>query len=169
MSARCDLKYPPATGRGDKCVAIEQALGQLERWGVSNLVEFNALKTKLLVFSRPGVQLPHLPPERRLTTVEQERDLIALGVAVVGAGYWGPNLVRNFAAASGAEVRWVCDLSIDRAKAAVGYLSDVRVTDALEEVLGDDAVDKGKVAFHRATSFTSEAASFLYLPKSNGS
>ncbi|MFN2467290.1 MAG: Gfo/Idh/MocA family protein [Gaiellaceae bacterium] len=31
-------------------------------------------------------------------------------VAVVGAGYWGPNLIRNLAEFPEAEVRWVCDL-----------------------------------------------------------
>lgn len=30
-------------------------------------------------------------------------------VAVVGYGYWGPNLVRNFSWTKGVEVKWVCD------------------------------------------------------------
>ncbi len=30
-------------------------------------------------------------------------------VGVVGLGYWGPNLARNFAALPGAELRWCCD------------------------------------------------------------
>jgi predicted dehydrogenase len=32
-----------------------------------------------------------------------------LGIGIVGLGYWGPNLVRNFSAAAGAEVRCVAD------------------------------------------------------------
>ena len=31
-------------------------------------------------------------------------------VAVVGIGYWGPNLVRNLHELPGAEVAWACDL-----------------------------------------------------------
>ena len=30
-------------------------------------------------------------------------------VGVVGLGYWGPNLARNFAALPGAELAWLCD------------------------------------------------------------
>ena len=69
-----------------------------------------------------------------------------VGVAVVGAGYWGPNLVRNFAGTDRAEMRWVCDLSIDRAKSVVGPLGGIRVTDNLDEVLNDDAVEAIAIA-----------------------
>jgi len=34
-----------------------------------------------------------------------------IGVAVVGAGNWGKNLVRNFASQPGAQLTYVCDLS----------------------------------------------------------
>ena len=30
-------------------------------------------------------------------------------VGVVGLGYWGPNIARNFAAIGGCELRWLCD------------------------------------------------------------
>ena len=33
-----------------------------------------------------------------------------LNVAVVGAGYWGKNLVRNFATAKRCDLKYVCDL-----------------------------------------------------------
>ena len=42
-----------------------------------------------------------------------------LGVAVVGAGYWGPNLVRNFRSSSDWELVAVCDLDVNRARALV--------------------------------------------------
>ena len=35
-------------------------------------------------------------------------------VAVVGAGYWGPNLVRNFQSSPAFRLRWLCDLDVDR-------------------------------------------------------
>lgn len=35
-------------------------------------------------------------------------------VAVVGCGYWGPNLIRNFRAASGCRLKTMCDVSADR-------------------------------------------------------
>ena len=35
-------------------------------------------------------------------------------VGVIGYGYWGPNLVRNFMAAPGSAVTRVCDLREER-------------------------------------------------------
>ena len=35
-------------------------------------------------------------------------------VGVIGYGYWGPNLVRNFMAAPGSAVARVCDLRKER-------------------------------------------------------
>ncbi len=39
-----------------------------------------------------------------------------VGVAVVGAGYWGPNLIRNMSEAPGAELRAICDQDEKRLK-----------------------------------------------------
>ncbi len=69
-----------------------------------------------------------------------------LGVAVVGAGYWGPNLVRNFRALPEFDLSWVCDLSPERARHAIGPRSTIRATDALEDVLSDPAIDAVAVA-----------------------
>ncbi len=69
-----------------------------------------------------------------------------LGVAVVGAGYWGPNLVRNFRALPAFDLAWVCDLSRERALQAIGPRSTVRATDSLDDVLGDPEIDAVAVA-----------------------
>ena len=37
-----------------------------------------------------------------------------INVAVVGCGYWGPNLVRNFSSVDGVKVAAVADLSEER-------------------------------------------------------
>ncbi|MDQ1395386.1 MAG: hypothetical protein QOG64_645 [Acidimicrobiaceae bacterium] len=74
-----------------------------------------------------------------------------LGVAVIGAGYWGPNLIRNFQAHEAAVLRWVCDLDQRRAERAIGRYSTVRVTTALEHVLADDSVDAVAIATPAAT------------------
>ena len=34
-----------------------------------------------------------------------------LRIGVVGLGYWGPNLARNFHALAGSELVWCCDAS----------------------------------------------------------
>jgi predicted dehydrogenase len=60
---------------------------------------------------------------------------------VVGLGYWGPNLARNFAALRDAELTWVCDRSdTSLAKAAAQY-PDIRVSTDFQELLADPELD----------------------------
>lgn len=69
-----------------------------------------------------------------------------VGVAVIGAGYWGPNLIRNFGASGDVDLRWVCDLSEERARKAAGNYSTVAVNTSLEEVLADPTVEAVAIA-----------------------
>jgi len=59
------------------------------------------------------------------------------GVAVVGAGAWGRNLVRNFHDLGA--LAWVCDTDAGRRTAAAAEYPDVRVAETLEPVLADPA------------------------------
>jgi predicted dehydrogenase len=74
-----------------------------------------------------------------------------IGAAVIGAGYWGPNLVRNLAASAEFELRWVCDLDEDRARKALGPMGTVRVTTTIDDVLADPDVAAVAVATPAAT------------------
>ncbi|PKH37446.1 Predicted dehydrogenase [Nocardioides alpinus] len=67
-----------------------------------------------------------------------------LGIAVIGAGYWGPNLVRNFGGSPGWDLRTVCDLDLDRARKVAG--PHVAVTDSVERVLDDPDIDAVAIA-----------------------
>jgi predicted dehydrogenase len=69
-----------------------------------------------------------------------------IGLAVVGAGYWGPNLVRNFANSPEYRLTWLCDIDRSRAVQVLGPYSTVGVTDDLEVALGDDRVDAVAIA-----------------------
>lgn len=80
--------------------------------------------------------------QRKRENVTQE----PLGVAVVGAGYWGPNLVRNFQAAEGFRLRWLCDLDVDRARRVLGGYSTVEATADYTAVLADPSVAAVAVA-----------------------
>lgn len=62
----------------------------------------------------------------------------SLGVAVVGAGYWGPNLIRNFAASRRWDLRWVVDQDMQRAESLA---AGVAASDDLMDALTDDHVD----------------------------
>ena len=69
-----------------------------------------------------------------------------VGVAVIGAGYWGPNLIRNVQASPHTTLEWVCDIDTDRARRVLGEQSTTRVTSRLEDVLNDPAVEAVAVA-----------------------
>ena len=69
-----------------------------------------------------------------------------VGVGVIGAGYWGSNLIRNLVHASGWDLRWVCDLDPERTARALGKRTAVAVTTSLDEVLGDASVAAVAVA-----------------------
>jgi predicted dehydrogenase len=74
-----------------------------------------------------------------------------IGVAVIGAGYWGPNLVRNFSATPGVEVRWVCDLDKARLEDIARKFRIGKITTRHEEVLADAGVDAVAIATPVAT------------------
>jgi predicted dehydrogenase len=62
-------------------------------------------------------------------------------VGVVGLGYWGPNLARNFAAIPGCRVRWLCDASEQARTRMAQTIPDARATAELDELLADAELD----------------------------
>ncbi|MBJ7347060.1 MAG: Gfo/Idh/MocA family oxidoreductase [Thermoleophilaceae bacterium] len=69
-------------------------------------------------------------------------------IGVVGLGYWGPNLARNFAALPNAEVVWICDAS-EAALAKHGATHPhAKPTHDIEDLLGDDSLDAIVLATH---------------------
>jgi predicted dehydrogenase len=74
-----------------------------------------------------------------------------VGVAVIGAGYWGPNLIRNFLACDATWLWMVCDRDVARAQKVVGRYTSIRVTDSLEEVLADPRVEAVAIATPAST------------------
>jgi predicted dehydrogenase len=70
----------------------------------------------------------------------------AVRIGVVGLGYWGPNLARNFASLPGCELAYCCDASDDaRARLAPTFPS-ARFTGELSELLADPELDAIAVA-----------------------
>ena len=65
----------------------------------------------------------------------------ALRVAVVGAGYWGPNLIRNFNEAPGADIVAVADLSQERLAPIRKRYPAIHVTTDHREILADRTID----------------------------
>jgi predicted dehydrogenase len=59
-------------------------------------------------------------------------------IGVVGAGYWGPNLVRNFAALPNAELSMICDLDPTRLHTIGEQYPDVALTTSYADLLESD-------------------------------
>src|SRR5690606_19738144 len=69
-----------------------------------------------------------------------------ISVAVVGYGYWGPNLVRNIAEVRGARLAAVCDLNVERLKPVSLRYPDVAITANFDELLRDHSIDAVAIA-----------------------
>lgn len=69
-----------------------------------------------------------------------------IGIAVVGYGYWGPNLVRNFAEIPNARLVSVCDLNLERLKPVKLRYPDVTITSDFDEILRDPRIDAVAIA-----------------------
>src|SRR5256885_15429134 len=65
----------------------------------------------------------------------------SIRVGVIGCGYWGPNLVRNFARNPHSAVEAVCDMRYERAVRAGAEYRIPMVTDDPAKLLGNPEVD----------------------------
>ena len=69
-----------------------------------------------------------------------------ISIGVVGLGYWGPNLARNFDALPNAELRWICDDSAETLGRQAVRFPSARATESFEELLADPDLDAIVVA-----------------------
>jgi predicted dehydrogenase len=72
-------------------------------------------------------------------------------VGVVGLGYWGPNLARNFDRLPDAELTWLCDGSPEPLQRYGRAFPSARVTTSLDQLLGDGSLDAVALATPVAT------------------
>ncbi len=69
-----------------------------------------------------------------------------VNIAVIGCGYWGPNLIRNFAATPGARLVAVCDLNAERLKPLAAQYPAVDMTTDYAALLARSDVDALAIA-----------------------
>jgi predicted dehydrogenase len=62
------------------------------------------------------------------------------GIAIIGYGYWGPNLVRNFSAVPGSKVEWVIDLRTERLDIIKKQYPNIRTSSNYDDALNDPNV-----------------------------
>jgi predicted dehydrogenase len=67
-------------------------------------------------------------------------------VGLIGYGYWGPNLLRNYMDLPSADVAWVCDSRADRLEKAATRYPSVKTTTDVRTVLDDPDVDAVLIA-----------------------
>jgi predicted dehydrogenase len=78
---------------------------------------------------------------------------MSISIGVVGCGYWGPNLIRNFAENESAELRWVCDKDARHLSKVARRYPAARASTNYGELLSDPRLDAVAIATPVATHF----------------
>jgi predicted dehydrogenase len=76
-----------------------------------------------------------------------------LNVGVIGCGYWGPKLMRNFSASDRWNLRYACDTDPEPLERVAGIYPAAETTTDIERVLGDDDLDVVAIATPVSTHY----------------
>jgi predicted dehydrogenase len=69
-----------------------------------------------------------------------------INAAIIGVGYWGPNLLRNLVDHPEIKVKWICDANTQRLNQFTWRHPSVGVTTRVQDVLNDTTVDLVTIA-----------------------
>lgn len=92
-------------------------------------------------------------------------------VALIGYGYWGPNVAKQLYNNPEIELVWICDKQTDRLKKAKGvYVNAVSYTENSDEVINDKSIDAVCLAVETSAHFqlakqALEAGKHVYVEK----
>ena len=67
-------------------------------------------------------------------------------VGVIGCGYWGPNLIRNFVMCPETELIWACDKDTKRMDKATRPYPGVKGTADINDILSDKNINAVAIA-----------------------
>jgi predicted dehydrogenase len=76
-----------------------------------------------------------------------------VNIGVIGYGYWGPNLVRNFAEICGMNLAGVSDLDEKKLATVAKRFSAVKITTNFQDLLRDPTIDAVAIATPVSTHF----------------
>ena len=62
-------------------------------------------------------------------------------IGIIGTGYWGPNLLRNFSENESAAVTWICDLDAKRLASLGRRYPSARTTENYQDLINDHVLD----------------------------
>ena len=79
---------------------------------------------------------------------------MSITVGVIGCGYWGPNLIRNFVESEEAELRWICDADAERLEKISRRYPSARTTLDYHEMLSDPRLDAVVIVTPVATHYS---------------
>lgn len=74
-----------------------------------------------------------------------------VNIAVIGAGYWGPNLIRNFSSCPAAKLVAVCDRDTERLQKVLAGYPALRGCNSTDELFADHDIDAVAIATPVAT------------------
>jgi predicted dehydrogenase len=69
-----------------------------------------------------------------------------LNIAIIGCGYWGPNLIRNFSAITDCKVKVACDINKDRLAHMKSVYPTIETTSEFENVINDSEIGAVAIA-----------------------
>ncbi len=69
-----------------------------------------------------------------------------INVAVIGCGYWGPNLIRNFEQIPKCNMKTCCDLDENNLKRMKLLYPNIETTTNIESILNDSSIDAVAIA-----------------------
>lgn len=75
-------------------------------------------------------------------------------VGIIGYGYWGPILLRNFLRHEGFYVKWICDRNKAHRESAKTQPDSIRVTDNPSDLLLDNSIDVIVIATQASTHYS---------------
>ena len=93
-----------------------------------------------------------------------------LNIAVVGCGYWGPNLIRNFSSLPECTVKTACDINEERLSHIKTLHPGIQTTTDYDEIVNDPEIDAIAIAtpvfFHyEAAKKSLEAGKHTFIEK----
>src|SRR3954452_18915761 len=76
-----------------------------------------------------------------------------INIGVIGCGYWGPNLLRNFAENEAEELRWICDMDEARLSAMGRRYPMAQTTTTYRDLVADPELHAVAIVTPVATHF----------------
>lgn len=67
-------------------------------------------------------------------------------IAVIGCGYWGPNLIRNFHQLHNCTIKTCCDMDPEKTKRIENLYPGIQTTSSVDDILNDPEIDGVAIA-----------------------